>query len=101
MPTAIVAASRDAETAAAVQKLFNRPAFRVYTSTDLLGVEYRMLRQAELADNRSGWLNELSLDANPHVRFGVGYNFSRFSGDPLVRTQDTAQGWFLRAQTRY
>jgi len=39
IPTAIVAASRDAATAGQVQKLFNRPAFRVYTSTDLLGVE--------------------------------------------------------------
>ena len=39
IPTAIVAASRDAATAAQVQKLFSRPTFRVYTSTDLLGVE--------------------------------------------------------------
>jgi glycerol-3-phosphate dehydrogenase (NAD(P)+) len=39
IPTAIVAASRDAPTAAQVQRLFSRPAFRVYTSTDLLGVE--------------------------------------------------------------
>ena len=39
IPTAIVAASRDAATAGQVQKLFNRPAFRVYTSPDLLGVE--------------------------------------------------------------
>jgi glycerol-3-phosphate dehydrogenase (NAD(P)+) len=39
IPTAIVAASRDLVTADAVQKLFNRPTFRVYTSTDLLGVE--------------------------------------------------------------
>jgi len=23
------------------------------------------------------------------------------SGDPMVRTQDTAQGWFVRAQSRY
>jgi len=75
--------------------------YRIVQSPLLLGVEYRMLRQLELSDNRSGWLNELSLDANPHVRFGVGYNFSRFSGDPLVRTQDTAQGWFVRAQSRY
>jgi hypothetical protein len=75
--------------------------YRIVKSPVLLGVEYRMLRQLELADNRSGWLNELSLDANPHVRLGVGYNFSRFSGDPLVRTQETAKGWFLRAQSRY
>ena len=39
IPTAIVAASRDLVTADAVQRLFNRPTFRVYTSTDLLGVE--------------------------------------------------------------
>ena len=39
MPTAIVAASRDLDTAIFAQKLFNRPTFRVYTSTDLLGVE--------------------------------------------------------------
>jgi glycerol-3-phosphate dehydrogenase (NAD(P)+) len=39
IPTAIVAASGDAASAAKVQQLFNRPTFRVYTSTDLLGVE--------------------------------------------------------------
>src|SRR5258706_14365549 len=39
VPTAIVAASRDLATAAAVQHLFNRPTFRVYRSHDLLGVE--------------------------------------------------------------
>lgn len=39
IPTAIVAASADIQTAPQVQQLFHRPAFRVYTSTDLLGVE--------------------------------------------------------------
>ncbi len=39
VPTAIVAASNDAATATAVQKLFHRPTFRVYTSLDLNGVE--------------------------------------------------------------
>ncbi|MGC3961012.1 MAG: NAD(P)H-dependent glycerol-3-phosphate dehydrogenase [Verrucomicrobiota bacterium] len=39
IPTAIVAASETAVVAAEVQKLFHRPAFRVYTSTDLNGVE--------------------------------------------------------------
>jgi glycerol-3-phosphate dehydrogenase (NAD(P)+) len=39
IPTAIVAASENAATANAVQKSFHRPAFRVYTSSDLLGVE--------------------------------------------------------------
>lgn len=39
IPTAIVAASEDAAVATTVQKLFHRPTFRVYTSTDLNGVE--------------------------------------------------------------
>jgi glycerol-3-phosphate dehydrogenase (NAD(P)+) len=39
IPTAIVAASNDSGTAALVQELFHRPAFRVYTSPDVLGVE--------------------------------------------------------------
>jgi glycerol-3-phosphate dehydrogenase (NAD(P)+) len=39
IPTAIVAASHDLTTANWVQKLFNRPTFRVYTCLDLLGVE--------------------------------------------------------------
>ena len=39
IPTAIVAASRDAAAAGQVQKLFSRPTFRVYTSMDVLGVE--------------------------------------------------------------
>jgi len=40
IPTAIVAASRQAGTAEQVQLLFNRPSFRVYTSSDVLGVEF-------------------------------------------------------------
>ena len=40
IPTAITAASVDAATAATVQKLFHRPNFRVYTSSDLHGVEF-------------------------------------------------------------
>lgn len=39
IPAAIVAANQDAKVAQVVQSLFLRPTFRVYTSTDLLGVE--------------------------------------------------------------
>jgi glycerol-3-phosphate dehydrogenase (NAD(P)+) len=39
IPTAIVAAGTDSEVTAAVQELFHRPTFRVYTSNDLSGVE--------------------------------------------------------------
>jgi len=39
IPTAIVAASRDLPTAQTIQNVFHRPSFRVYTLTDILGVE--------------------------------------------------------------
>jgi glycerol-3-phosphate dehydrogenase (NAD(P)+) len=39
IPTAIVAASRDPATATRVQNLFSSSSFRVYTSSDVLGVE--------------------------------------------------------------
>src|SRR5579883_488120 len=39
IPTAIVAAAPDPATAALVQTLFSRPTFRVYSSSDVLGVE--------------------------------------------------------------
>lgn len=39
IPTAIAAASSDLNIATRVQNLFNRPAFRVYTSADITGVE--------------------------------------------------------------
>jgi glycerol-3-phosphate dehydrogenase (NAD(P)+) len=39
IPTAIVAACADLDLAQQVQALFHRPAFRVYTSADILGVE--------------------------------------------------------------
>jgi glycerol-3-phosphate dehydrogenase (NAD(P)+) len=39
IPTALVSASEDEATAKVVQDLFHRPTLRVYTSTDLAGVE--------------------------------------------------------------
>lgn len=39
IPTAVVAACADRALAAEIQALFHRPTFRVYTSTDLVGVE--------------------------------------------------------------
>lgn len=39
MPTAVTAAAENVETAEAVQNAFRAPTFRVYTTTDLVGVE--------------------------------------------------------------
>ena len=40
IPTAVVCASENDGTARTVQGLFHRPEFRIYRSTDILGVEY-------------------------------------------------------------
>ena len=40
IPTAVVCASESDGTARTVQGLFHRPVFRIYRSTDILGVEY-------------------------------------------------------------
>ncbi|HVU07512.1 MAG TPA: NAD(P)H-dependent glycerol-3-phosphate dehydrogenase [Verrucomicrobiae bacterium] len=40
IPTAVVCASESEDTARTVQGLFHRPEFRIYRSTDILGVEY-------------------------------------------------------------
>lgn len=39
LPAAVVIASRDAELAASLQQQFSTPAFRLYTNTDVVGVE--------------------------------------------------------------
>jgi glycerol-3-phosphate dehydrogenase (NAD(P)+) len=39
MPSAAVAGSRDEAAAEIAQRLFHRPTFRIYTSTDILGLE--------------------------------------------------------------
>ena len=66
-----------------------------------LGVEYRRLSQRETGDQRGGWLQELSVDPSRNLRFGLGYNFTRFSGDVLDRGEENTKGWFVRAQSRY
>jgi len=65
------------------------------------GAEYRVLSQREVGDRRAGWLNEISWDPTLNFRFGVGYNFTTFSGDPLETGSESSRGWFLRAQSRY
>ncbi len=62
---------------------------------------YRRLSQRETGDASGGWLQELSVDPSRHLRFGVGYNFTRFSGDVLDRGEENSKGCFVRAQSRY
>ncbi len=65
------------------------------------GVQYQQLAQREVGDRRGGLLQELTWDPQQHLRFGVGYNFSKISGDEFDRSMRDANGWFVRAQTRY
>ena len=66
-----------------------------------LGVQYQQLAIREAGDRRGGWLQEVMWDPDQHLRFGVGYNFARVSGDEFDRMRSDADGWFVRAQSRY
>jgi hypothetical protein len=91
------------------------PAFEFETNTSLsiqrlnfripldlsLGVEYRLLRQDEAADERSGMLGELMWNGFEHIGIGVGYNFTKFSSDLRLDSDFSEHGWFLRLQGLY
>ncbi|MDY0270244.1 NAD(P)H-dependent glycerol-3-phosphate dehydrogenase [Trichloromonas sp.] len=63
MPTAVVAASSDPESAALIQEVFSTPYFRVYTNDDVMGVEL------------GGALkNVIALAAGVSDGLGFGYN---------------------------
>ena len=67
----------------------------------LLGVEYRLLRQKEASDERSGFLGEVMWNGFEHIGIGVGYNFTEFSSDLRFDSDFSENGWFLRLQGMY
>jgi uncharacterized repeat protein (TIGR01451 family) len=91
------------------------PAFDFETNTSLsiqrfnfrvpldlsIGVEYRLLRQVEAADERSGILGEVMWNGMEHIGIGVGYNFTDFSSDLRFESDYSEHGWFLRLQGLY
>jgi uncharacterized repeat protein (TIGR01451 family) len=66
-----------------------------------VGAEYRVLTQKEADDMRSGWLSEITWEANRHLRLGVGYNFTDFSDNEFSDNDYSTEGWFLRIQGKY
>ena len=66
-----------------------------------VGVEYRLLRQDEAADERSGISGEVMWNGMEHIGIGVGYNFTDFSSDLRFDSDYSEQGWFLRLQGLY
>jgi glycerol-3-phosphate dehydrogenase (NAD(P)+) len=65
-PTAVVAASRDTDAAAAVQRLYSSPEFRVYTQHDVVGVELGGALKNVMAV-ATGVLDGLGLGFNPRA----------------------------------
>lgn len=73
---------------------YNRRFFKDYE----LGLEYRMLSQAEAQDYKQGALFEVSRYFGDWMKLGVGYNFTGFTDD-LVHDNYSTYGWFVRATT--
>ncbi|MBI1944390.1 MAG: DUF11 domain-containing protein [Deltaproteobacteria bacterium] len=62
-----------------------------------VGVEYRVLASMSGAGVKHGPLVELQLAPVEYFRFGVGWNFTSFSGDELDRGTVDRSGFFVRA----
>jgi uncharacterized repeat protein (TIGR01451 family) len=91
------------------------PAFEFETNTSLsiqrlnfrvpldlsVGVEYRLLKQEEASDQRSGLLGEVMWNGMEHIGIGVGYNFTDFASDLRFDSDYSEHGWFLRLQGLY
>ncbi|MEK7705575.1 MAG: hypothetical protein AAB426_11500 [Myxococcota bacterium] len=65
------------------------------------GAEYRWLANMLAAQVEQGALVEVSWLPRPDVAVGVGYNFSHFSDDLLVRAPRSDHGFFVRLTGRY
>ncbi len=66
-----------------------------------LGLEHRTLKQKQANDQRTGWLSEITWEANRHLRLGLGYNFTDFSDNEFSSNDYSTEGWFVRIQGKY
>ncbi|HLG22658.1 MAG TPA: hypothetical protein VI382_07560, partial [Candidatus Manganitrophaceae bacterium] len=71
------------------------------TSAWDVGLEYRILKQLQARDQLEGFLIEIDREVAEHLRFGVGYNLSRFSDNEFSDNNYDARGWFIRAQGKF
>lgn len=71
------------------------------TSAWDIGLEYRILKQLQAKDQMEGFLVEINREIAEHLRFGAGYNFSRFTDDAFSQNNYDARGWFIRAQGKF
>jgi glycerol-3-phosphate dehydrogenase (NAD(P)+) len=92
IPTTVVAASADLETARRVQKIFMAPSFRVYASNDIRGVEIGgslknviaiaagIIDGAELGDNTKAAVMTRGIAEIARVGVAMGAHLRTFSG---------------------
>lgn len=66
-----------------------------------LGVEYRVLANNQIEDNKNGWLVELDKDLGNYIRMGVGYNFTDYDDDLRNDDKWNAKEWFIRVNGKY
>lgn len=66
-----------------------------------IGLEYRILKQLLAEDQLEGFLVEVNREIAEHLRFGIGYNFSRFSDNDFSENNYNAKGWFVRGQAKF
>ena len=92
IPTAVVAASKDYSTAKQIQTAFITPYFRVYSSTDILGVEYGgafknviaigagIIDGAKFGDNTKAAIMTRGIAEISRMGIGLGAKPETFSG---------------------
>ncbi len=66
-----------------------------------LGVEYRALWGITAGTIEHGFLIEAQYAPLPYFRLGLGWNFTRFSDNVLLRNQQDHGGFFIRAVGQY
>jgi glycerol-3-phosphate dehydrogenase (NAD(P)+) len=92
VPTAVVAASKDSITAQKIQNTFLTPYFRIYTTTDILGVEYGgalknviaiaagIIDGAKIGDNTKAAIITRGITEIARLGFALGAKAETFSG---------------------
>lgn len=78
----------------------NRLNFHVTRKWDIAG-EYRLRKEMETNDRKSGLLIEVDREMIDYVRLGMGYNFTDFSDDLRTGADDDAHGFFIRLTGKY
>ena len=78
----------------------NRLNYHLTNWVDVSG-EYRFLTNLASGDSEHGFLFEASVILQKYLRLGLGYNFTRFSDDELVRNRIDNRGVFFRVVGMY